>query len=417
MRVQWSRIRVAVVASVLTGCGLISGLSDLTVEPAGDDGGGSGSASSSGTSGATSSGTSGTTSSGTTSSSGASSSGASSSGETSSGTSGTSGGSSSGSSSSGTSSGSSSGDASVDAPRDNAGCVPSGVEVCDDNVDNDCNNLTDCADPACTAGYVCVPPVPTGWNPIWFNAQNRNACPNGYPTANDVAVVLPDSQSCQCGCIASPANACSGAYAVRTGNNCGSNPTTVTGPIGCTAVPGTPALAANAPLQVTAPAGPTSCTPQTPQLQGQTAGRACTGPTREGSGCTGNNACVPKGAGFGGSTLCIEHAGVAACPGAYASQYFVGTQITDSRTCTACTCSNSGCGTGTLRLYQSATCQPPSDLSSATDNTCRPSNNSAFTANMYRVDAVSGCNVATPSTVGGGTATVTGEQTVCCQGN
>lgn len=35
---------------------------------------------------------------------------------------------------------------------------PGAVEACHDGIDNDCNNLTDCADPACTSDSLCANP-------------------------------------------------------------------------------------------------------------------------------------------------------------------------------------------------------------------------------------------------------------------
>ena len=41
-------------------------------------------------------------------------------------------------------------------------CTPTGAEICDDGIDNDCNQATDCEDPACAVGFVCLPAIPSG---------------------------------------------------------------------------------------------------------------------------------------------------------------------------------------------------------------------------------------------------------------
>src|SRR5262249_56746911 len=63
-------------------------------------------------------------------------------------------------------------------------CAPD--ENCLDGVDNDCNGLTDCADPACTAGYRCVAAPPPAWSGFALYADRRTAgCPSSFPNATD----------------------------------------------------------------------------------------------------------------------------------------------------------------------------------------------------------------------------------------
>src|SRR5580658_7572719 len=62
-------------------------------------------------------------------------------------------------------------DATNDAPSDSplvsdhAADSCSMGEDCANGMDDDCNGLADCADPACqSAGYACETPAPTGWS-------------------------------------------------------------------------------------------------------------------------------------------------------------------------------------------------------------------------------------------------------------
>ena len=60
------------------------------------------------------------------------------------------------------------------------GCKATGPEKCTNGVDDDCNGLTDCADPACqTQGYACAAPAPGGWDFVAFDATRRPAARPG----------------------------------------------------------------------------------------------------------------------------------------------------------------------------------------------------------------------------------------------
>src|SRR5512140_1940546 len=205
MRVMWSTVRFVAVASVLAGCGMVSGLDSLTVSPEVPDDGGS-----SGTSGSTS-GTSGT-SSGTSGTSGAS------------GTSGT----------SGTSGDSGSRDTGSDAPAT-----------------------------GCSSQQDCVPPIPAGWTPVWFSSFSRPPCPGSSPTPKLRATAPPSHQLCQSGCAPSVDTCGTGTYPVGLGGATCTTASFNTSPTqNCTALVAGVAVGAATTVKVTPPAGPPACNAQ-----------------------------------------------------------------------------------------------------------------------------------------------------------
>jgi hypothetical protein len=58
-----------------------------------------------------------------------------------------------------------------------------------------------------------------------------------------------------------------------------------------------------------------------------------------GGGCASGEVCIPRGAGDYAGYVCLEQAGEHACPSGWGLQVLAYTGATDSRACTACTCS------------------------------------------------------------------------------
>src|SRR5688572_8433342 len=127
----------------------------------------------------------------------------------------------------------------VDAGKDvDPNCKPTGIEVCDDGIDNDCDGDIDCADDTCSAGYACIDPAPAGWTAVILAPATRPPCPDGYTAAAPLRVVQGNGNfSCTCSCNSTgdnctggnhtiamgPDNACGGAsqqVAATTNNNC-----------------------------------------------------------------------------------------------------------------------------------------------------------------------------------------------------
>ncbi len=100
------------------------------------------------------------------------------------------------------------------------------VEICNNGIDDDCNGLVDCADPACTAGWTCTAaPVPSGWSVVSYAQSSRPACPAGYGTPADVVEgPIGAPATCGCTCNVTTAGSCeSGQFSVsgNLGPTCG----------------------------------------------------------------------------------------------------------------------------------------------------------------------------------------------------
>src|SRR5262249_44339774 len=79
----------------------------------------------------------------------------------------------------------------------------SATENCTNGVDDDCDGLVDCADPACgQQGYACVPPVPAGWAYEPIDRAAGGACPVGLASHELVASATGAPASCGCTCAA-----------------------------------------------------------------------------------------------------------------------------------------------------------------------------------------------------------------------
>jgi hypothetical protein len=305
-------------------------------------------------------------------------------------------------------------------------CPNRTAEICDDGIDNDCNGMTDCADPACFAGFSCVDGPPTGWDLVAFTGAGRPACPTSFTSPTDLRVVAgTTAQSCACTCTGSGGTVSCGAG--MTAITVGSEPTCTTGPTNanlpsnaaaCTALPvpdinvtmGTPYG------QMIAPLGPAVCAANpTTTKTNAVDGRVCAPPATAAKGCGGAaQRCLPKPAGF---TMCISQAGAQTCPAGYTNPSHAGSMETDGRQCTACTCGLTPC-TGTIELWSNSMCNAKElKLSSANNTTCNTGvavSDSNFTAKYFKSTVAGGCGVATAPTAQGG-LTFTDERTICCK--
>ena len=313
-------------------------------------------------------------------------------------------------------------DGGSDAPIE--ACVKSGpVEICDDGLDNDCNGLKDCEDPAC-GGFACVAAPPDGWALIALALTAPPACPTGFASADVRVLAGTDTTGCPCTCVGSGGTSCTtGTTDVSVGDdaacNSGQSTATLSSNTGatCTAIGHDLSVGAVGSAgfgKITPPAGPTTCTPNaTITKTDPTDGRTCT-PAKVGAGCTGAMQCAPTAAGF---TTCIQQAGAQVCPTGYNNRRLAGTTSADTRTCTTCSCNQTPCS-GSLTIWSNSMCNAKtSKLTTAANAACGAVGAGSDTNNtgkFYTSNIGGGCAVGTAPTAQGA-LTFTDERTICCK--
>ena len=305
------------------------------------------------------------------------------------------------------------------------------VEDCTNGIDDDCNGAIDCADPACQAGYACVPTTPAGWlGPValYEGTSAAPGCPTGYAPAVD-AHGAPSGGSAQCACsCASAGSQCSASVGqFYSDTNC-NNACTGTASVSsgaCTAV--THCGGANVSFTAAAPTwtGGT-CTAQAsttlPSLTYASTARLCSTAAQDApGGCTGTGQqCLPLPMAPYGTRACIYLVGdppPSSCPaGPYSAYHVFYSAAADTRGCTMCQCGGTATGgtcSGEVDVYSGSSCTgtTPSPFVFGT-TTCLGLSSPQHTQGNYTASAGT---CAAPS---GGTATGgvqgTGATTVCC---
>jgi hypothetical protein len=214
-------------------------------------------------------------------------------------------------------------------------------------------------DPCGASASTCVV-VPSGWTLVAYATNRSSPCPPGFGNTPKDVVEAPDA-GIACGCsacqVTAPPTCTSGSIAVSFDTQ-GSGP----GQCGTTANPsplknsppgacGTDLFTgdySNDDVEYTAPppAGGT-CTSDG-VASGASEGRACA-PTTGAANCTGS-VCKPQVT--APYEACIEAPGALACPsGALSVRHLVG-----AATCPPCACSVTGECSGTMTLFEDATC-------------------------------------------------------------
>lgn len=312
-------------------------------------------------------------------------------------------------------------DVANDAPRDasvDPSCVKTGPESCEDGLDNDCNGLVDCADPACQPTHQCVDAVPVGWDLVAFSPNTRPACPAGYGAAVDIKDVLgTGSGTCSCSCSPDVGSCAPVGVVVGNDNACGGAPVTVTPNTNCTPLPTNVVVPTGQTFgSIKLPAKPTSCAPSTTLAGGTIAeGRTCAAPPTTGKGCQGNQVCIKKPTGLG---LCVTKPGQNACPLVFTQQRTAGSDATtDNRNCNACTCGTADC-TGTIELFEAANCATGggNDTTGPLGTACVGTASKNFTATRYKTaNTNNGCTVTAFNSAMTGSIAWAQQSTICCK--
>jgi hypothetical protein len=307
-------------------------------------------------------------------------------------------------------------------------CTPTGAENCFDGLDNDCNGLTDCSDPACNTIAECVPDE-TGWELGTLSTPGTpvgNNCPTHYTAqatfvGNGVNALL----TCT-GCTCSGSLVCSVSLSEMVASTCPggslvSGQSTTADNTHCennnNAANGWNWTTQNVLIGALQTATGCTCTgkpaPTTPSFT--TSYDFCE-TTQKGGGCNAGFVCAPK---LSSGQHCILQAGTTTCPGNYAVQGSGSwyTSINDQRMCgTSCMYTKSGgtCGSQYhIRAFVNNTnCTGAADILSAGTSGCGQSTPlDSFNITLGSDFVNPTC---TPNYSASGSGAGQGPQTLCC---
>jgi hypothetical protein len=262
--------------------------------------------------------------------------------------------------------------------------------------------------PVCGAARVCVP-IGAGWTPVTSPRAATSPCQSDYASTADL-VRAATGDSCGCTCQPSIKVSCPSraVFGVGTLAKCDSTTSEIDFPADASCAPlsigGAPGsyVAFNG----TAPfSGSWSCaaTP-TPSFSPPAATRVCSGATGSPDGCSGGELCVPAASTT--ARNCVVHDGDVECPEGMTRRSVVGADPKDGRGCSACTCANDSCTSGSLKATIHPSCLAVNDVLVG-----------ACTFNQYasgKLTPSNGCKVTTPSAVTGA-VTLSAVRTLCCR--
>lgn len=244
-----------------------------------------------------------------------------------------------------------------------------GQENCLDGKDNDNNNYVDCADPACSkAGYTCQTSPPSGWQGYFrtagdaFNTTSAPpTCPDGsQPATYKSSPSPPTCTPCTCGALS---GACDPARIDCAQNaNCSGATDWSSQFQSCTQV-GHPSSLSCKLEPATLSAG-ASCPPSGGELTAPSTFTrwlyACGGANRAGGGCASGQSCAAPATGPYSDSVCISKAGEQTCPAGWNTRLVGYVGATDTRGCTACTCTlpaaSAVCTGGAYTFYDHSIC-------------------------------------------------------------
>ena len=290
-------------------------------------------------------------------------------------------------------------------------------EACNDGIDNDGNNLTDCEDPCCAA-WSCVDPTYTSWTgpvAVYVGTDQGIACPSAWPDTEidggTGTITAPPASCTACSCGSASGISCNGSVTFYPAASCGGTGYPAAGTGSCQAVPSATLLHTSARAAAETASGG-SCTPSggvptTVPATYATRNLACGGVVT-GGGCAAGEVCLPPAPTGFDESLCIYRNGNRSCGGlgAFTEERSVHGEINDTRDC-ACSCgtpTGASCSGGTTRVYS------PSTATSCTGSSQTLSHSGTCTAlgaNPGRMDyspatpTGGSCPVSGPTTTGG----------------
>ncbi len=316
------------------------------------------------------------------------------------------------------------------------GSSSGGPENCLDGVDNDGNNLTDCADPACQPDYECVPDVPTDWTGYAYSATvtvpapSPSLCPD--TTMPDLYLANPSGAPAQCdACSCGAVQGASCGYPVMDcfegSDACGNGVDGTFNNNGTCQNFGNPWDDGTDDSCIMAQVSQLSGTPTCP-ASGGTATlplawgsqvQICDMPSPHGTGCSTGEVCVPS-AETAFPDICITRDGDHSCPSGWLGETAY-SGATDGRGCSACGCptlTGITCSYGTITVWDAGNCLAGGsgainigtscvDISDYADN-----NSGSY---RFQSGSLSGGSCAPSGGQPTGTVTPTGPITVCCR--
>jgi hypothetical protein len=320
------------------------------------------------------------------------------------------------------------------APPDGGGgdmkCVFQSAEDCWNGVDDDCNGMTDCADPACQATAVCVPDK-NGAFALGTELPAGGMCPAGYGgTSTDINTGLNVNAGCSsAGCTCSATVGCLvDVYVYNSQAACTADINLTGGTFAVSFTNSGPECTAHA-FAVGNTLRSHSTTTSNPCVPGGApalvppawtmSNRFCAADAI-GKGCQPGYVCVRKAA----TPSCVLSPGAAACPAQYTavgSSWYTG--FTDGRMCGACACGAQTAGDCTKDVNGNPLY---TDIyfggCGSGINSSVPPNNQQCANPLNNADGAAGYQngiqpkppSCPPTSMVSGMLSATGEQTLCC---
>jgi hypothetical protein len=314
-------------------------------------------------------------------------------------------------------------DGAVDLPSEPT-CTFHSAEDCYNGIDDDCNGLTDCQDPACAPVTACVPGI-SGSNGfvagVWVDAAA--SCPARFDAGETgINATLDPGAGCT-GCSCSATISCSAnLYKYLTAAACNGDTALTGGSLAGAVSTASPCLASTFNTLTEARVGPFGttngpCTPQgiaapTPPTWG-TSRKFC-GAGSVGAGCGPGYVCLPKAV----PNHCALALGAKSCPAGYTKDggsWYTG--FDDTRSCGACACGSQtpgSCQNLLVRFYAGTT----TTCSAGIHRSLGPNAKECgfgISCGSAGFDGTPTAPTCPPVSAVTGAAAPTGEQTLCCQ--